>query len=135
MSIKPFYKIGDSVRILPMTKEMRDYSGRRYDEDMICTIKAIAFHDYVASFTTPVFSDSFVYIIQLPKDHYYSEAYVYESMIAPADSQQLEDVEYVYDASNKYNVYRPIGRYKGQDLYCVIEDDYLTIKPCVVIDL
>lgn len=135
MSIKPFYKTGDSVRILPMTKEMKDYSGRRYDEDMICTIKTIAFHDYVASFTTPVFSDSFVYIIQLPKDHYYSKAYVYESMIAPANSQPLEDVEYVYDASNKYKVYRPIGRIDGQDLYCVIDDGYLTIKPCVVIDL
>ena len=135
MPIKPFYKAGDSVRILPMTKEMKDYSGRHYDSGMICKIRALIFDDYVASFTTPVFSDSFVYIIELPKDHYYSEAYVYESMIAPADSQPLEDVEYVYDASNKYKVYRPIGRIDEQDLYCVIDDGYLTTKPCVVIDL
>lgn len=61
-------------------------------------------------------------------------AWVFESMLAPAESELFEQSSYVYDENGFVDVYRPIGIVNGQKLYSIRIFDNLVTKVCHEMD-
>lgn len=130
MEIEPFYKIGDNVKVLPMNSYMKNYSNNLYQENKVYEIQNI----YPPHREDPIdssygFMNSYCYTIKYKRNGYDSVAYIYESMIAPANYEPLNnEYEDIYSGTKKFKVYRPIGKQGSNELYCVEQDSKLTTK-------
>lgn len=119
--VKPFYKLGDKVRVLPLNSESEKYADQKYGQNTIGTI--IAIDDKAHTYLT--YKDDFYKSIRYKIKTKSNVTYVFESMIAPVDVTPLDEV---YDFVDGVKAYRPIGQYHGQNLYCVYENEFLTTK-------
>lgn len=119
--VKPFYKLGDKVRVLPLNPESEKYADQKYGQNTIGTI--IAIDDKAHTYFT--YTDDFYKSVRYKIKTKSNVTYVFESMIAPVDVTPLDEVNEVVDG---VEVYRPIGQHQGQNLYCVYENEFLTTK-------
>ena len=119
--VKPFYKLGDKVRVLPLNPESEKYADQKYGQNTIGTI--IAIDDKAHTYLT--YKDDFYKSVRYKIKTKSNVTYVFESMIAPVDATPLDEASDLVDG---VEVYHPIGQHQGQNLYCVYENEFLTTK-------
>lgn len=125
-----FYKIGDKVRILPINEAMSAYV---FDAYRTGDLAEILNYDESGDFVSDE-DDFFKSPQYMIKDDNDDVAWVFESMLAPADSEPFEQGSYVYDENGFVDVYRPIGIVNGQKLYSIRVHDNLITKVCHEMD-
>lgn len=127
-----FYKIGDKVRILPINEAMSAYV---FDAYQTGDLAEIIDYDESGDFVSDEddFFKSPQYMIKIFNDDG-DFAWVFESMLAPAESEPFEQSSYVYDENGFVDVYRPIGILNGQKLYSIRIFDNLVTKVCHEMD-
>ena len=139
MKYKPFYQINDQIKILPfLNRDMEDYSGNRYHKDDIATITEIYDINDWEDEEYGLFSNCCVYRVAVhnPRRQYVRHAYVFESMMAPIDAKEIPYKPSIYDRTGtRFDVFRAIGRYKDQNLYCVRNGSELEIVAEYIINL
>ena len=127
-----FYKIGDKVRILPINEAMSAYV---FDAYQTGDLAEIIDYDESGDFVSDEddFFKSPQYRIKVFNDDEVV-AWVFESMLAPAESEPFEQGSYVYDENGFVDVYRPVGIVNGQKLYSIRVHDNLITKVCHEMD-
>lgn len=91
--VKPFYKLGDKVRVLPLNPESEKYADQKYGQNTIGTI--IAVDDKAHTYLT--YKDDFYKSVRYKIKTKSGITYVFESMIAPVDATPLDEVNEVVD--------------------------------------
>lgn len=127
-----FYKIGDKVRILPINEAMSDYVFDAYQTGDLAEIIDYDESGYFVSNEDDFFKSP-QYMIKVFNDDEVV-AWVFESMLAPAESEPFEQGSYVYDENGFVDVYRTIGILNGQKLYSIRIFDNLVTKVCHEMD-
>ena len=139
MTYKPFYKVGDIVKILPfINSDMKDYACVRYVPGDIATIQEIIQEKEHDDYEFGLMGETCLYELKLhnPHDGEYDFGYAFESMIAPMDAIELPEISYVYDTTaTKRDVFRPIGCYNNANLYCVKNGNKLETITGYTVDL
>ena len=109
---------------------MKIYSNDLYQEDNIYEITGVfPARPSELPESSYYFRNSYQYAIKYKKRGYNSVAYIYESMIAPADCEPLTtEYDTIYSGTKNYKVYRPIGKQGLNELYCVEQNGILTTK-------
>ena len=139
MTYKPFYKVRDEVKILPFVNiDMEDYACNRYVSGDTATIKEIYTGKEHDDYEYGLMGETCLYQLTLhnPREVGYDYGYAFESMIAPINATEIQDLKSVYDITGKNRkVFRTIGQHKGENLYCVFDGSKLETITGYMIDL
>lgn len=132
-SFEPFFKSGDRVEILPMTKRMYEYSCDCYETGDLCIIQGLMPHYNGIRDDDSEDARCYRYTAYFPK--YDTERYVLESMIMPIGTVPNKMHKPYNDSGEILDVIRPMGHYNGYDHYYIRDGKYERIIKGLLIDL